>query len=89
MPKVVPGFLGNAVEKFGIPGIAAIVILPVAIPVVAVVGKSLSKAAIKGGVVLYKKSRGAIAVVGENFADIVAEAKAELAEAEFKRLEGK
>ncbi|MFQ4140853.1 DUF5132 domain-containing protein [Chlorogloeopsis sp. ULAP02] len=85
LPKVVPN-LKSVVEDFGIPGIVAIVILPLAIPVIAGFGKSLTKTAIKGGIILYDQSKGAIAAVGENFADIVAEAKAELAVDDSTRL---
>ena len=68
-------------EDLGVPGIAAIVLLPVLIPVAAgKVGKPLAKATIKGGIVLYEKGKGVIAEVGESLEDIVAEAKAELAE---------
>jgi predicted DNA-binding antitoxin AbrB/MazE fold protein len=54
--------------------------------VVAGVGKPLAKAAIKGGIVLYEKSKGVIAEVGETLEDIVAEAKAELAETQSKEI---
>lgn len=77
--KIIPE-LEEVVEGLGVPGIAAIVLLPVIIPAVGGVGKSLTKATIKGGIVLYEKGKGVIAEVGENFEDIVAEAKAELAE---------
>lgn len=70
------------VEGIGVPGIATVVLLPVLIPVVASAGKPLAKAAIKGGILLYEKSKGVIAEVGETWEDLVAEAKAELAEAE-------
>ena len=70
-------------EALGVPGIAAIVLLPILVPVAAgKVGKPLAKATIKGGIILYKKGKGVIAEVGENLEDIVAEAKAELAQAE-------
>lgn len=49
--KFVPK-LEEIVEGLGIPGIAAIVLLPVLVPVVAGVGKPLAKAAIKGGIIL-------------------------------------
>lgn len=77
--KFVPK-LEEIVEGLGIPGIAAIVLLPVLVPVVAGVGKPLAKAAIKGGIILYEKGKGVIAEVGETLEDLVAEAKAELAE---------
>ena len=74
-------------EDLGVPGIAAIVLLPVLVPVAAgKLGKPLAKATIKGGIVLYEKGKGVIAEVGETLEDIVAEAKAEMAESEAKKL---
>ena len=71
----------DVVEDLGVPGIAAIVMLPVLIPVAAgKVGKPLAKATIKGGIVLYEKGKGVIAEVGESLEDLIAEAKAELVE---------
>ncbi|ACB51737.1 unknown [Crocosphaera subtropica ATCC 51142] len=67
-------------EDLGIPGITAIVLLPVLIPVAGKAAKPIAKATIKGGVVLYEKGKGVIANVGETFEDIVAESLAELAE---------
>ncbi len=78
----------DVVEDLGVPGIAAIVLLPVLVPVAAgQVGKPLAKATIKGGIVLYEKGKGVIAGVGETLEDIVAEAKAELAETQVESLE--
>jgi len=85
--KLVPEFEEIA-EGLGVPGIAAIVLLPVLVPVAGKVVKPLTKAAIKGGIVLYEKGKGVVAEVGESLEDIIAEAKAELAEAEEKALEG-
>lgn len=80
--------LEDVVEDLGVPGIAAIVLLPVLIPVAAgKIGKPLAKATIKGGIVLYEKGKGVIAEVGETLEDIVAEAKAELAEAQAEAAE--
>ncbi len=84
--KLVPEFEEIA-EGLGVPGIAAIVLLPVLVPVAGKVVKPLTKAAIKGGIVLYEKGTGVVAEVGESLEDIIAEAKAELAEAEEKALE--
>ena len=67
-------------EDLGIPGIAAIVLIPVLLPVAEKAVKPMAKATIKGGVVLYEKGKGVIANVGETFEDIVAESLAELAE---------
>ncbi|ACK71755.1 conserved hypothetical protein [Gloeothece citriformis PCC 7424] len=74
----------NVAEEFGIPGIAAglgaVVLAPLLIPAVGKVGKPVAKAAIKGSIVLYEKSRGVLAEAGEVLEDLVAEAKVELAE---------
>lgn len=74
----------NVAEEFGVPGIAAgigaVVLAPLLIPAVAKVGKPVAKAAIKGGITLYERGRGALAEAGEVFEDLVAEAKVELAE---------
>ncbi|ABA21525.1 conserved hypothetical protein [Trichormus variabilis ATCC 29413] len=78
-PKILPD-VENLVEDLGVPGIAAIVLLPVIVPVVTGVGKPIAKTAIKGGILLYEKGKGVIAEVGETFEDTMAEAKAELAE---------
>lgn len=77
--KFVPR-LEKIAGRLGVPGIAAIALLPVIVPVAATVGRPLAKAAIKRGLVLYEKSRGVIAEVGETIEDLIAEAKAELAE---------
>jgi hypothetical protein len=78
--KIIPE-LEDLAENLGVPGIAAIVLLPVLVPVVAgKIGKPLAKASIKGGIVLYEKGKGVLAEVGESIEDIIAEAKAELAE---------
>lgn len=73
------------VEEAGAPGIiagiGAVLLAPVLIPVVASVGKPLAKSVVKGGIVLLEKSKGAFAELGETWEDIVAEARAELAEA--------
>lgn len=84
--KMIPEF-EEVVEGLGVPGIAAIVLLPVIVPVAAGVLKPMTKATIKGGIVLYEKGKGVIAEVGETFEDILAEAKAELAEQHAKELE--
>ena len=77
----------DVVEDLGVPGIAAIVMLPVLIPVATgKIGKPIAKATIKGGIVLYEKGKGVIAEVGETLEDLVAEAKAELAETEAGEL---
>ncbi|AUT04147.1 DUF5132 domain-containing protein [Nostoc sp. CENA543] len=80
MPKIT-----DFVEEAGAPGIiagiGAVLLAPVLLPVIAGVGKPIAKSIIKGGIVAYEKSKGAFAELGETWEDIVAEAKAELAEA--------
>jgi hypothetical protein len=80
--KFIPG-LENLVEDLGVPGIAAIVLMPVIVPVAASIAKPLAKAAIKSGILLYEKSKEVMDEVGQTFEDIVAEAKAELSETEI------
>lgn len=84
--KLIPN-LENIVEDLGIPGIAAIVLLPVLVPVASKAVKPIAKAAIKGGIVLYEQSKGVVAEVGESLEDLIAEAKAEMAEAQENQLE--
>ncbi len=86
MTKYVPQ-VDDLIEDLGVTGIAAVILLPVLVPVVAGVGKPVAKAAIKGGILLYEKGKGVIAEAGETLEDLVAEAKAELAEAEATALE--
>jgi Protein of unknown function (DUF5132) len=80
--KLLPD-IPEIVEDLGIPGIVAFVLLPVLFPVV---GKPLAKAIIKGGILLYENSKGAIAPVRETWDDIIAQAKTELAATEEKPL---
>lgn len=86
MAKLVPQF-EDLLEDLGVPGIAAIVLLPVIVPVVGKVAKPIAKAAVKGGIVLYEKGKGVVTEVGETLEDIIAEAKAELADDREQELE--
>lgn len=78
-PKIVD-FVEDAGAPGIIAGIGAVLLAPVVIPVVAGVGKPIAKSLIKGGISLYERSRGAFAELGETWEDMVAEARAELAE---------
>ncbi|YAF96275.1 MAG: DUF5132 domain-containing protein [Nodularia sp. CChRGM 3473] len=78
-PKITD-FVEDAGAPGIIAGIGAVLLAPVIIPVVAGIGKPLAKSLIKGGIVAYEKSRGAFAEMGETWEDIIAEAKAEIAE---------
>jgi hypothetical protein len=86
MAKLVPQF-EDLLEDLGVPGIAVIVLLPVIVPVVGKVAKPVAKAAIKGGIVLYEKGKGVMTEVGETLEDIIAEAKAEIAEDREQEIE--
>ena len=78
--------LEDLFEDVGTPGIVAgigaLVLAPIVIPAIAKIGKPIAKAAIKGGITLYEKSIGAVAEAGEVLEDLVAEARAELADEE-------
>lgn len=75
------GLKGNILSGLAV-GIGAAVIAPAVVPIVASVVKPLAKAAIKGGIMLYEKGREVVAEATEMVEDIVAEAKAEMAEAQ-------
>ncbi|TVP56659.1 MAG: DUF5132 domain-containing protein [Nodularia sp. (in: Bacteria)] len=78
-PKITD-FVEDAGAPGIIAGIGAVLLAPVLIPVVAGIGKPIAKSLVKGGMVAYEKSRGAFAEMGETWEDIIAEAKAEIAE---------
>jgi hypothetical protein len=64
---------GNIVTGLAI-GIGCVILAPVIVGI----AKPLAKAAVRGGVALYKIGRDAAVDTGEAVSDIVAEAKAEL-----------
>lgn len=61
-------------------GAAAVLLAPIVLPVLAGVAKSLTKAGIKGGLILYEKGKIASEEMRETIEDLAAEAKAELSE---------
>ena len=75
------GLKGNVLTGLAI-GIGAAVLGPAVLPVLASVAKPVAKAAIKGGLVLFEKGKETFAEMGEVVEDLVAEAKAELSEAQ-------
>lgn len=77
--------LGDFLEDVGPAGLMAGIGAVILLPVIAGVGKPLAKAAIKGGISLYEKSKGVIAEAGEVLEDLVAEARAELAEEQIQK----
>jgi hypothetical protein len=75
------GWKGNILGGLAI-GIGASVVGPVVIPILASVAKPLTKAAIKGGYLLFEKGKETLAEAQEVIEDLVAEAKAEMEEAQ-------
>jgi hypothetical protein len=75
------GWKGNILGGLAI-GIGASVVAPVVKPILATVAKPLTKAAIKGGYLLYEKGKETLAETQEVIEDLVAEAKAEMEEAQ-------
>jgi polyhydroxyalkanoate synthesis regulator phasin len=69
-------FKGN-IAVLGI-GIAAALLIPIALPVVARAAKPLVKAMVKSGIIVFEKGREAVAELCEVMEDVVAEAKAEI-----------
>ncbi len=74
------GWKGNILTGLAI-GIGTAIVAPIVIPILAAAVKPLTKAAIKGGLVLYERGKEIAAEAQELVEDIVAEAKSEMAEA--------
>ncbi|WP_051184391.1 DUF5132 domain-containing protein [Desulfatiglans anilini] len=60
-------------------GAAAVLLAPIILPVAGGVLKSLAKAGIKGGIILYEKGKLMVEETKETLEDLTAEAKSELA----------
>jgi hypothetical protein len=61
-------------------GAAAVLLAPIVLPIVAGVLKPVAKSVIKGGIMAFEGARVALAETQETVEDIVAEARAEIAE---------
>ena len=61
-------------------GAAAVILAPMILPVAAGIVKSLAKAGMKGGMILYEKGKLLMEETRETVEDLAAEAKSELAE---------
>ena len=79
--QVKNAYRNNPVQTIAI-GVGAAILAPTVLPLV----KPLTKAAIKSGVSFYEKTKGAIAETGEAIGDLVAEAKAEVAAEQAKKV---
>ena len=73
------GWKGNILGGLAI-GIGSAILAPVVIPILAAAVKPLAKATIKGGLMLYERGKEMVAEIQEVTEDLVAEAKAEMAE---------
>jgi hypothetical protein len=76
----------NAIESVGkswtsnvLIGAAAVMLAPIVVPTVLAGMRPLSKAAVKGGILIYDKARELVAETGEQLNDLMAEARSELA----------
>jgi hypothetical protein len=77
----IPGLGGGLSLGTGLAlGAGAVILGPIVIPIVAGVLKSLTKAGIKGGLILYEKGKIAAEEARETIEDLTAEARAELSE---------
>ncbi|MFP3913187.1 MAG: DUF5132 domain-containing protein [Desulfobacteraceae bacterium] len=61
-------------------GAAAVLLAPIVVPVASGILKSLAKAGVKGGMILYEKGRELAEESRETLEDIAAEARSELQE---------
>lgn len=59
-------------------GLGAVILGPIVLPVAGNALKSLTKGAIKGGLIAYEGSKGFIAETKETIGDLAAEAKSEM-----------
>jgi hypothetical protein len=70
---------GNGLTTLAI-GAAVVVLVPIVLPVATALVKPVAKAVVKSGIIVYEKARETVAEVGEVGQDIIAEARAELAQ---------
>lgn len=75
----------NNTAKFLAVGLGAAVLVPVVAPALAGLARPLARAAIKGGIIAYEKSRETVEELCEVFDDLVAEAQDELQKAQAEK----
>ena len=73
-------FAGLNISSGVLLGAGAVLAAPIVIPVFLGILKPMAKAAIKGGLITYQKTKETVAEAMESMEDLAAEAKAELAE---------
>jgi hypothetical protein len=69
-------------------GLGATILGPIVLPAAARMAKPLAKSMIKAGILAYERGRETMAELGEVAEDIVAEARAELAEESARAADG-
>ena len=74
----VGGIFGESLVQNLLVGAAAVVLAPIVVPAVLAGMRPVAKTLVKGGVIIYDKSREMVAEVGEQMSDLVAEARSEL-----------
>lgn len=70
-------FKGEVAKGLAV-GLGAAALVPIVLPVLAGVGRPAARAALKGGIIVYEKSRETLAELGEMMDDLVAEVRAEM-----------
>ena len=75
------GIFGQSLVQNVLVGAAAVVLAPIVVPAILGGMRPVAKTLVKGGVMVYDKSREMVAEVGEQMSDLVAEVRSELAAA--------
>jgi hypothetical protein len=72
------GILGESLLQNVLVGAAVVVLAPIVVPAILAGMRPVAKTLVKGGVIVYDKSREMVAEVGEQVSDLIAEARSEL-----------
>jgi hypothetical protein len=74
----ITGSLGESLVPNLLIGAGALVLAPIVVPAVLAGMRPVAKTLVKGGVIVYDKTREMVAEVGEQVSDLMAEARAEV-----------
>jgi hypothetical protein len=75
----ITGSIGGSLASNLLIGAAAVVLAPIVLPAVFAGMRPVAKTLVKGGVLVFDKTREMVAEAGEQMSDLVAEARSELA----------
>ena len=78
MPKLQELFKNDVARGVAL-GVSAALVAAAAIPIIVTATRPLARAALKSGLLVYEKGREALAEAEEQFEDLVAEVRAEMA----------